>query len=77
VAASVVALFVEQRAGRHNAPLLRRLVRAIDPGLLDPLAEALAGLGLSPPLDGVRDDTVDLMRFRAGMLDELREGEKR
>jgi hypothetical protein len=77
VAASVVALFGERRAGRHNAPLLRRLVRAMDLALLSPLAEALAGLGLSPPIDGVRDDTVDVMRFRAAMLAELLPGGQR
>ncbi len=70
-ASSLVTLFLQRRAGRHSAPLLRRLIRSVDPATLGPIAEALAELSLPPPVDGVRDDVVDLVRFRAAMVDEL------
>jgi hypothetical protein len=70
-AQAVVALFFERRAGRHQAPSLRRLARALDPGLLPEVADELAVMGLPPPIDGVRDDLVTLMRFRAEMLEEI------
>ncbi len=72
VVSGLLALFVDRRAGRHTAPLLRRLACSLDPAALAPAAAALAELGLSPPVDGVRDDLVDLLGFRAAMLDELR-----
>jgi hypothetical protein len=50
---------------------LRRLARAVDPPVLVPLAGALSGLDLAPPLDGLRDDLADRLRFRAAMLEEL------
>ena len=71
VGEAVVGLFSERRAGRHQGPSLRRLARALDPDLLHALADELTVLGLPPPIDGVRDDLVELMRFRAGMLEEL------
>jgi hypothetical protein len=71
VAGALVSLFVDHRAGRHQAPLLSRVLRVADPGVLLPLAAALGRLDLAPPIDGVRDDLVVLARFRAEMLDEL------
>jgi hypothetical protein len=71
VVRSAAALFAQHRAGRHSAPLLRRLVRTLDPQALTPVARALDELALPPPLDGVRDDAVDLVRFRAAMIEEL------
>jgi hypothetical protein len=68
---AVVGLFAQRRTGRHQAPLLRRLGGVLDPTVLTPLAEELQAIGLTPPLDGVRDDLVDLLTFRAGLLDEL------
>jgi hypothetical protein len=47
------------------------LVRALDPSVLVPLANALARIDLTPPVDGVRDDVAELARFRAAMLEEL------
>jgi hypothetical protein len=71
VGEAVVALFFERRVGRHQVPSLRRLVRALDPGVLADVADALAVMGLPPPIDGLRDDLVMLMRFRAEMLEEI------
>jgi hypothetical protein len=68
---ALMTLFVDRRAGRHQAPLLARLVRVLDPGVLRPLAGALSRVDLAPPLDGVRDDVAELARFRAEMLEEL------
>jgi hypothetical protein len=71
VAEAVVALVLERRVGRHHGPSLRRLARALDPPVLVPLAGALSGLDLPPPIDGLRDDLADRLRFRAAMLEEL------
>ena len=60
---ALIALFVDRRAGRHQGPLLSRLVRTLDPGVLRPLARALDRVDLPPPLDGVRDDVIELARF--------------
>jgi Family of unknown function (DUF5691) len=68
---ALIALFVDRRVGRHHARQLARLVRALDPSVLVPLANALAQIELAPPLDGVRDDVAELARFRAAMLAEL------
>ena len=71
VAEAVVALVLERRVGRHHGPSLRRLARALDPPVLVPLAGALSGLDLPPPIDGLRDDLAERLRFRAAMLEEL------
>jgi hypothetical protein len=71
VAEAVIALFLERRVGRHHGPQLRRLARALDPPVLVPLAGALSGLDLPPPVDGLRDDLAERLRFRAAMLEEL------
>ncbi len=68
---AVAMLLFERRVGRHHDPSLRRLVRALDPGLLTEVADGLELMGLPPPIDGVRDDLVVLMRFRAKMLEEI------
>jgi hypothetical protein len=70
---AVGALFAERRVGRHHAPSLRRLARAIDPAALRELAEAVGLLALPPPVDGVRDDLAELLCFRAGLREELLE----
>ena len=74
VAEAVVALFAQRRVGRHQAPSLRRLARALDPAVLREVAESVGVLALPPPLDGVRDDLVDLLCFRAALREELAEG---
>jgi Family of unknown function (DUF5691) len=74
VTEAVAALFAQRRVGRHQAPSLRRLVRALDPVVLREVAESVGVLALPPPLDGVRDDLVDLLCFRAGLREELAEG---
>jgi hypothetical protein len=71
VAEAIVAIFLERRVGRHHGPSLRRLARALDPSVLVPLSGALAGLDLPPPIDGLRDDLAERLRFRAAMLEEL------
>jgi len=71
---AVGALFAQRQVGRHQAPSLRRLARALDPALLRQVAESVGVLGLPPPLDGVRDDLVDLLCFRAELHEELAEG---
>jgi hypothetical protein len=71
VGGALMTLFVDRRAGRHQAPLLSRLVRVLDPGVLRPLAGALSHVELAPPVDGVRDDVVEVARFRVEMLEEL------
>jgi hypothetical protein len=71
VAEAVLAIFLDRRVGRHHGPSLRRLARALDPAVLVPLADALGGLDLPPPIDGLRDDLAERLRFRAAMLEEL------
>jgi len=71
---AVAALFAQRRVGRHQAPSLRRLARALDPAVLREVAESVGVLALPPPLDGVRDDLVDLLCFRAALREELAEG---
>jgi hypothetical protein len=71
---AVAALFAQRRVGRHQAPSLRRLARALDPAVLRGVAESVGVLALPPPLDGVRDDLVDLLCFRAALREELAEG---
>ena len=74
MAEAVAALFAQRRVGRHQAPSLRRLARALDPAVLREVAESVGVLALPPPLDGVRDDLVDLLCFRAALREELAEG---
>jgi Family of unknown function (DUF5691) len=74
VSEALGALFGERRVGRHHAPSLRRLARALDPAVLREMAESLGVLALPPPLDGVRDDLIDLLCFRAALREELAEG---
>ena len=74
VTEAVVALFAQRRVGRHQAPSLRRLARAVDPAVLREVAESVGVLAVPPPLDGVRDDLVDLLCFRAALREELAEG---
>jgi hypothetical protein len=71
VSTALISLFIDRRVGRHHAALLARLVRALDPPVLVPLANALGRIDLAPPLDGMRDDVAELARFRAAMLEEL------
>jgi hypothetical protein len=71
VGMALMTLFVDRRAGRHQAPLLNRLVRVLDPAMLQPVAGALNRIDLAPPVDGVRDDVAELARFRGEMLEEL------
>jgi hypothetical protein len=71
---AVGAIFAERRVGRHHAPSLRRLARTLDPAVLREVAGSLGLLALPPPLDGVRDDLVDLLCFRAALREELAEG---
>jgi hypothetical protein len=71
VAEAIVAIFLERRVGRHHGPSLRRLARALDPPVLVLLSGALAGLDLPLPIDGLRDDLAETLRFRAAMLEEL------
>ena len=52
-------------------PSLRRLARALDPAMLVAVSDALAPIGLPAPVDGLRDELVDLLRFRGAMLEEL------
>ena len=42
---AVVALFAQRRVGRHQAPSLRRLARALDPAVLREVAESVGVLG--------------------------------
>jgi hypothetical protein len=42
--------------------------------VLREVAESVGVLALPPPLDGVRDDLVDLLCFRAALREELAEG---
>jgi len=74
VSEAVGALFAQRRVGRHQAPSLRRLARALDPAMLREVAESVGTMALAPPLDGVRDDLVDLLCFRAALREELAEG---
>jgi hypothetical protein len=68
---AVVSLFVERRVGRHQTPSLQRLARTLEPALLREMADAIAALSVPPPTDGLRDDLVGLLCFRAGLRDEL------
>jgi hypothetical protein len=42
--------------------------------MLREVAESVGTMALPPPLDGVRDDLVDLLCFRAALREELAEG---
>ncbi|HET9559324.1 MAG TPA: DUF5691 domain-containing protein [Actinomycetota bacterium] len=71
VGEAVATLFLERRVGRHRVPSLRRLARALDPAMLVAVSDTLTPIGLPAPVDGLRDELVDLLRFRGAMLEEL------
>ena len=62
--------------GEFDAAVSRlSLMIAPDPvAVLREVAESVGVLALPPPLDGVRDDLVDLLCFRAALREELAEG---